>query len=178
MSVDGNAGSPVDPITEVVMVATAACDDLSNVEVLEVGSGDVNPVGQSGMCISVSDEISTTLSVCELFNNVAVGVLHVSKIAKFADVAAFPPEQVNTIVDQQCNGAIMPLICTNNVVGVNECTADVADTVGGEMPGPNVRPYLLDPGFVLSDALNVSSVASKPVNLIGEDVCLNGGQPT
>ena len=43
-------------------------------------------------------------------------------------------------------------MCTNNVVGVIECTADVADMVGGEVPGPNMRPNLLDTGFVLGNA--------------------------
>ena len=50
-------------------------------------------------------------------------------------------------------------MCTNNVVSVIECTADVADMVGGEVLGHNVRPNLLDTGFVLCDALSVTSVA-------------------
>ena len=111
-----------------------------------------------GMRISLSDENSITLDVGELLNN--VGVSGVSEIDMWVDDVAPSPEHVTGEAEEQYDDVNLPLMCSNNVVGVIECTADVADMVGGEVPGPNVRPELLDRGFVLGDALIASSVAS------------------
>ena len=40
---------------------------------------------------------------------------------------------------EQCDEVNLPVMCTNNVVGAVHSGAGVAELVGGEVPGPDVR---------------------------------------
>ena len=85
-------------------------------------------------------------------------------------------DNVTAGAEEQYDEVNLPVMCTNNVVGVVWGGADVAELVGGEVPRPHLRLNLFDTSLLLGEALNGSSVASNPVNLLDDAVCREVGR--